>query len=173
MKLISLRYVLSVGLGLSAAGLWFSPLPVIAQVPWEPGAPPLMPVPATPEAQRGAMNNVRVRVSWLKNATRTAPGYATGADGLVWQAFQALCVEYTTFTRSLNAQQTAYGANELAELAAGLDILQRSFANYQEDVATGRPPAKALRDMCQVLGKAADVWLEEFNRDCARLRVGR
>lgn len=85
----------------------------------------------------------------------------------------ALRLDYTAFTRTLYAQQTAYGADELAELAAGLDILQEAFSNYQQDIAGGRPARQALREMCRVLAAAADVWLGEFNRDCARLRVGR
>jgi hypothetical protein len=173
MKFTYVRSALLLSLAVSAAGLLFGLVSVRAQIPLWPEPPPLMPVPSTPEAQRQAMNNVRGRVNWLKNATRTAPGYGTGGDGIVWRSFEALRVEYTTFTRSLNAQQIAYCANELAELAAGLDILQEAFPNYQEDIRSGRPPGQALRDMCEVLRKGADVWVEEFNRDCARLRIGR
>lgn len=170
MKSVTFRFNVWMGLALAAAGLWSSALTVQAQVLW---GPPVPAVPTTPDAQRQAVDSVRTRVSWLKNATRTAPSYATGGDGLVWRSFEALRAEYTMFTRTLNAQQQARGANELAELAAGLDILQEAFANYQQDTNSGRSPAQALRDMCQVLGRAADVWLEEFNRDCARLRLGR
>ena len=118
------------------------------------------------------MSAVRSRVAWLQNATRTAPSYATGADGLVWQQFQLLRGAYQAFTMTLNPQQAANGANDLAELASGLDILQEAFSNYQDDVANGRDQSAALRDMCQVLRQAAGVWLQEFNKDCSRLRAG-
>ena len=61
---------------------------------------------------------------------------------------------------------------EIAELGAGLDIIQEAFTNYRDDLAAGRSPAVALNDLCQVLGKAASVWLQELNKDAARLRVG-
>jgi hypothetical protein len=173
MKLFILNRALLAGLTLFSAVLVVSPLAAGPQIPPGPWLPPLMEVPMTPDAQRQAMNNVRTRVAWLKNATRTAPNYATGSQGLVWRSFEALRVEFTMFTRSLTPQQQAYGANEVAELAAGLDILQEAFANYEGDVASGRSSAVALRDMCQVLARGADVWLQQFNQDCARLRVGR
>ncbi len=143
------------------------------QVPAESLVQPAFIVPSTSDAQRQAMNNVRTRIDWLKNAARTAPSYASGGDGLVWRALQALRAEYTMFTRTLTPRQLTYGANELAELSAGLDILEEAIANYCDDVASGRLPSQALRDMCQVMSRAAAVWLEEFKKDCLGLRVGR
>ncbi len=140
--------------------------------PWPFGPPPGMPVPTTPDAQRNELNNLRGQVGWLQNATRTAPNY-NGGVGLVWKQFQVVRACFQTFTATLNAQQQAYGANEIAELSAGLDILQESFTNYQNDVAGGRSEDAALRDLCQVLGKGIGVWLQELNKDCAQLRVGR
>ncbi len=172
MKAIGITRLILAGLALLGTGLWpFGP--ARAQVPWGPLPPPPMPVPITMEAQRTTMNNVRARVDWLKNAARTAPGYAAGGAGLVWRAWQGLSVEYQTFTRSLDARQLASGANELAELSAGIDILQEALANYEQDLNSGRAPSQALRDMCQVMSKAADLWLREFNQACTRLRVGR
>jgi hypothetical protein len=170
MKITKLRYPLLLALALSAAALWLSPSAGLAQLPG-PWPPPLVPAPTTPYAQRQAINFVRARVDSLKNATRNAPRYGAGADGLVWREFQELRAQFTAFTRTLDPQQ--YGANEIAELSAGLDILQESFGNYQEDLAAGRSPGLAIRDLCEVLRRAADVWLDEFNRDCVRLRIGR
>jgi hypothetical protein len=140
----------------------------------QPGAyyPPPMGVPATPDSQRNAVNNVKSQVGWLQNATRTASNYGDGGLSVVWQNFQSLRQAYNGFKATLGPQQAAAGANELAELDAGLDIVQESFDNYQQDVAAGHPPAAAMRNLCQVLRQGADVWLQEFNRDCARLRVG-
>ncbi len=176
MKLIAARIPLCVALALAAAGFGLSPVSVPAQVPppWTPWPIPVMPVPiTTPDAQRQAMNSVRSRVSWLKNATHTAGNYATGADGLVYRSFVALRAEYVAFSRTLTPQQAAAGANELAELTAGLDILEEAFTNYRDDLGAGRPATAALRDLCQVIARGVDVWLAEFNSDCTRLRVGR
>jgi hypothetical protein len=130
-------------------------------------------VPVTPQSQRAAMTSVQSRVKWLQNATRTARNYGTGGDGQVWRALQDLRTEYTMFTQTLRMQQADYGGNELAELAAGLDILQEGIGNYQQDVASGRLPGRAMLDMCQLVSKGADMWLQEFNRVCMDLRVGR
>ena len=108
----------------------------------------------------------------MQNATRTAGNFTDGV-GLVWQQFQYLRASYEGFTATLNPQQLANGANELAELSAGLDILQESFANYQNDVGGGRSANAALAELCQVLRQASGVWLQELNKDCARLGVGR
>jgi hypothetical protein len=131
-----------------------------------------MGVPTTPSAQRNALNAVRSQVGWLQNATRSAPGYVgTGAD-MLWQQFQQLRGAYNGFTMTLNPQQVAYGANELAELSAGLDILQEAFANYQDDLANGRSDRLALNDLCQVLQQGSQVWLQQLNRNCSKIRVG-
>lgn len=130
-----------------------------------------MAVPTTPTAQRSALNSVRSQVRWLQNATRTASDYNGGA-GMVWQQFQYLRGAYNNLTMTLTPQQQGYGANELAELSSGLDVLQEAFTNYQNDVAGGRSAAMALNDLCQVLGQAAGVWLQELNQDCSNLRVG-
>lgn len=77
-------------------------------------------------------------------------------------------------TPATQARMTAARQHgEHVELEAGLGILQEAYANYQQDLGLGRRPSVALRDMCQVLRRGADVWLEEFNQVCARLRVGR
>ena len=149
-----------------------SPRVLRAQFPPYGMPPPGMGVPTDANTQRNAMANVRNAVGWLQNATRTASNYRTGGDGMVWQQFQGLRNAFNGLTMTLNPQQAATGANEMAELSAGLDIMQEAFSNYQEDVAAGRPASLALSDMCQVLRQAAGVWLQEFNKDCARLRVG-
>jgi hypothetical protein len=134
--------------------------------------PPGIPVPTDRNTQRNALAAVRNAVGQLQNATRTASNYRTGADALVWEQFQGLRHAFTGLTMTLTPQQQANGANEIAELSAGLDILQEAFANFQDDVAAGRPPRLALSDMCQVLYQASGVWLQQLNKDCARLRVG-
>ena len=150
------------GLALILTMLW----PVLAFAQW-PFAPP-----TTPDAQRNALNAVRSQVSWLQNATRTAPGYASGGYGMVLQQFDSLRSAYAGLTHTLNEQQLTRGANDLAELDAGLGIIQEAFSNYQEALGAGQNPNSALRDMCQVLRQASQVWLQELNRRCAKLRVG-
>jgi len=172
MKLIPGKLMATFGFVSLMAGLPVAPPALRAQAPWT-AVPPMMAVPTTPDAQRVALSNLRSRVNWLQNATRTAPNYASGGADMVRAQFQYLKASYGTFTLTLNARQQAEGANEIAELSAGLDILQEAFSNYQDDVAAGRSVGSALNDLCQVLGRAAGVWLQQLNKDAARLRVGR
>ena len=131
-----------------------------------------IPMETSPGAQRTAMGAVRSQVDVLRNSTRTARHLVNGGYEMVWQQFQSLRNAFTGLTMSLNPRQAALGANDIAELNAGLDILQEAFTNYQNDVASGRSPDAALNDMCQVLYQASGVWLREFNQDCSRLGVG-
>ena len=150
-------------LGLAAL-LVVGPRPLRAQ-PWPPFS-----VPATPAAQRNALNLVRSQAGWLQNATRNTP--RTGdAVGLLWQQFQSVRQAFTSFTATLNARQQSEGANELAELSGGLDIIQEAFTNYQDDVASGRSPYTALSDLAQVLRQAVGVWLQQLNADASKLQV--
>ena len=139
---------------------------------WFNGPPTTATVPTTSAAQRNALSSVRTQVSWLQNATRTASSYGGGGADMIGQQFQQLRAAYGALVRTLNQRQLARGANELAELAAGLDIIQEAFTNYHDDVAGGRAVSAALNDLCQVLREASDLWLQELNRDCSRLQIG-
>ena len=137
-----------------------------AQTPWPPGPP------ITPNDQRNSLNLVKGQVQWLQNATRTASNYGAGGYDLVRSQFEKLRGAYGAFRRTLSPRQLEFGANELAELDAGLDIIQEAFMVFENDIANGRSNASALRSMCQVVGQAAPIWLKELNRVSARLRVG-
>jgi hypothetical protein len=157
-----LRAALGAGCGLAV----LCPGALRAQLPW-----PFVPQ-QTPDAQRSALEGVRSQVNWLLNATRTAPSYGAGGYEVLWQQFQALRGAYSTFTSTLTPAQVNAGANELAELGAGLDILQEAFGNYQKDLAARRSPAQAMRSLCQVMAQGSRVWMQELNRCSTRLRVG-
>jgi len=148
---------------LAVLGLGIALLPVAGQ---------LVPVQTSPSGQRSAMGAVQSQVSALQNATQSAPNFVTGGYDMVWQQFQSLRNAFNGLAYSLSPQQAANGANEMAELSSGLDIIQEAFGNYQNDVASGRSPNAALDDMCQVLYQASGVWLQEFNQDCSRMGVG-
>jgi hypothetical protein len=139
---------------------------VSAQAPW-PFAPQ-----TTPMAQRNAMNLVLNQLNWFQNATRTASAYSGGGYGLLVQQFQAVRDQYAGFKSTLNPQQLTSGANQVAELDAGLDIIQEAFADYQAAVANGQSGASAFSNMCRVLNEAMGVWGQEFKKDCRQLRVG-
>ena len=164
MKACCKRFIRAGAVGLALGLIVGAPLLVFAQWPFAP--------PATPDSQRNALNGVRSQVSWLQNATRTASSYGAQGYGNVLQQFQALRDSYNGLKQTLNPQQLARGANDLAELDAGLDIIQEAFGNYQEAVGAGQPVNSALRDMCQILGQASQIWLQELNKRCAGLRVG-
>ena len=152
------------GLLVSFAVLWASA--VYAQDQW-PFAPP-----TTPMAQRNSLNLVLNRVGWLQNATRTASSYAGGGYGLLLQQFQAVRGQYNGLKSTLTPQQLASGANQLAELDAGLEIIQEVFTDYQTAVANGQSSSTASANMGKVLNKAIGVWAQELKRDCRQLRIG-
>lgn len=141
------------------------PLHVAAQ--WPLG------VSTTPDAQRNALNAVQSQVKWLHNATRTAPNLGAQAYGNIRQQFDGLRAAYRGLKNTLTPEQLAYGANDLAELDAGLDFLQDVFSNYEQDIADGRPLGPALNEMCQAARQGSDLWLQELKRKAARLRIGR
>ena len=172
MKSLALKCARPAGLALFAATLLISPNPVPAQAPWPFAPPPPMPVPRTPDAQRNQLNNLRTQINYLQNTTRSASKYATGAVDMLWQQFQVVRGSFHTLKMTLTPPQLAYGANELAELDAGLDIIQEVFAYYQDDLASGRPPYAALRDLCNYLRQASGVWLQQLNTVSSQLRIG-
>ena len=153
------------GLALLSAGL------LRAQVPWGYPPPP-GPTPTTPMAQQNAQRTVQTQVNWFQNSTQTASNYGGGGYGMVWQQFQMLQGAFNAFKATLSQQQLSAGANELAELDAGLGILEEAFSNYTQDVQAGQSSASAFSEMCQVLNQASGVWLQEFNSVCRRLQVG-
>ena len=145
---------------------WLALVPVVTLAQWPYGSP------TTPDAQRNALSIVRSQAGFLDNATRTAPNFGGQGVDNVWQQFQALRGAYVALKQTLTPQQAAQGANSLAELDAGLDIIQEVFPNYQDAVAAGQPANSALREMCQVLRQTCALWMQEFNKSCSRLRVG-
>ena len=129
----------------------------------------------TPMSQQNAQANVQARVAWFQNATRSATGYGgggAGGYGLVWRSFKSWQVTYNTFKATLTPTQATAGANELAELDAGLGIIEEAFTNFQQEVANGQSSTMAFNNLCQVLYRASGVWLQEFNADCSRMQVG-
>jgi hypothetical protein len=140
-------------------------LPVAAQ--WPPFA-----APATPQSQRNALAVVRSEVNRLQNATKVAPNYGAQGSGHIWQAFQGVRQAYTAFVPTLTPQQQASGAAHLAELDAGLGIIEEAFANYQADLAAGHPERMAIRSLCRVMQEGSALWLQELNKTCSQLRVG-
>ena len=126
----------------------------------------------TTDAQRAGLQTVRAQVGYFRNTASTAAGYPNEGYAMVWQGFQAVRAAYGSFASTLPPDKLNRGANDLAELAAGLDIIQEAFTNYQQDVSSGNASFSSLRNLCQVLNQATAVWLQQFNRVSSRLRVG-
>jgi hypothetical protein len=165
-KQLSRKLLFIAPLGMLLALAFVAPRLSRAQVPWgSPGS-------TTPSAQRNALSAVQAQVGWLQNATRNAQNYLSGPYEMVWQQFQSLCGAYNALKATLNPRQLASGANELAELDAGLGILQEAFSDYQDDLAAGQSSTSAFRRMCQDLNEAAGVWVQELNKDAGRMHVG-
>ena len=166
MKYISSKLAPPVGLGLLAGlvVLWASVVHAQAQLPFAPTT--------TPMAQRNALNLVVNQVSWFQNATRTASAYNGSGYGMLVQQFQAVRDQYNGLKSTLNPRQLNDGANQLAELDSGLDIIQEAFADYQTAVANGQSGFSAFANMARVLNEAMGVWVRELKQDCSQLRVG-
>ena len=128
--------------------------------------------PTTPMAQANSMNLVLNQINWFVNATRTGSANYANGYGLLVQQFQAVRDQYAGFKSTLTPQQLSAGANQVAELDAGLDIIQEAFTDYQTAVANGQSGRTAFANMCQVLNSAMRVWAQEFKQDCRQLRVG-
>lgn len=161
------KIVLPAVLGLFASLVFLWVNVVYAQAPW-PFAPP-----TTPMAQRNAMTLVINQVSWFQNATRTASSITGGGGyGLLMQQFQAVRDQYAGFKSTLNPQQLSLGANQIAELNSGLDIIAEAFTDYQAAVANGQSNYTAFANLNSVLYEAIGVWVREFKQDCRQLRVG-
>ncbi len=166
MNFISCKLALPLGLGLLASlAVWWASA-VYVQAQWPPAAP------TTPMAQRNALNLVLNQVTWFQNATRTASSYTGGGYGLLVQQFQAVRTQYNGFKSTLTPQQLASSANQLAELDAGLDIIQEAFTDYQTAVANGQSSNTAAANLRQVLNEAIRVWTQELKQDCRQMRVG-
>jgi hypothetical protein len=166
MKSIIKKLVLPAGLILLVSLVVLCSNLVSAQVPM-PFAPP-----TTPMAQRNALNLVVNQVNWFQSATRTASSYNGGGYGMLVQQFQAVRDQYGALKNTLSPQQSASGANQLAELDAGLDIIAEAFTDYQTQVANGQSDSSAFANMRQVLNEAMGVWVQEFKQDCRQMRVG-
>ncbi len=172
MKFINRKIPLALGLGLLVNIAALLPGPLCAQYPYPFVPPPPVVPPQTPMAQQNAFNIVLNDVNWLQNATRNTVSIGTGGYGLVSQRFDALRADFGAFKSTLTPQQVNAGANQLAELDAGLDIIAEAFTDYQTAVANGQSPSRAFRNMCRVISQAIAVWTDEFRRDCRQLHVG-
>ena len=166
MRFISSKLTLPHGFGLlvSLAVLWASMVSTQAQLPFAP--------PTNPMAQRNALNLLLNEVNWFQNAARSASSYPDGGYGLLVHQFQAVRDHYSAFKSTLTPQQLVSSTNQLAELDAGLDIIQNAFTNYQTAVANGQSSNTASANLRQVLNKAIQVWTHKLKQDRRQLRVG-
>jgi hypothetical protein len=141
--------------------------------PWNlHGQAPWFTPPTTPTAQRNALNFLRSQVDWFRTSTQNAPRFGTARYDMVWQRFQMVRSAYSAFQRTLTPVQLHSAANELAELEAGLDIIQEGFVEYQMDVGSGRVANAAFRSISQTLAQAVDVWQQELDRVAGLLGIG-
>lgn len=123
-------------------------------------------------AQHNALAALRSQYDFFQSAVRSAPNYREQGYGNVQGQFQGLRDAYNGLKGTLTPPQLANGANSLAELDAGMDILQEAFTNFQNDLAAGRMPSQALLDMCQVLREGSRLWWDQFSRVRSQLRIG-
>jgi hypothetical protein len=122
--------------------------------------------------QRNALNLLLNQVNWFQNAARSASSYPDGGYGLLVHQFQAVRDHYNRFKSTLTPQQLASSTNQLDELDAGLDIIQKAFTNYQTALANGQSSNTASANLRQVLNRAIQVWTHKLKQDRRQLRVG-
>jgi hypothetical protein len=169
MKQTSIKSFINIALVFLTLLLTTGPDRVCAQVPWLLPPPP----PPLPVSQRQVLNQLQQQLRWLDSSTRTATMFNTGADVTLWNQYDALRVAYGALKNTLTPWQVDNGANELAELDAGLDIIGQAFGNFQDDLNGGRNATIAFRTLSQVLRDSTRLWGQEFNRMAMRLRIGR
>jgi len=147
---------------------------------WQDGGPTvvsgqmLVPMAPPPNMNPGQMyDQLQIQVNWFQNATRTASMFNTGADTVLWTHFEGLRIAFGEFARSLNPAQAQQGANDLAELEAGLGIISEAFSNFQDDLNAGRNPTIAFRTLSQVLRDSVRLWGQQLRLVARRMQVGR
>ena len=159
-------------LGLVALGALLVGLVAMAAIRAHAQLVPLPSAQSSPMAQRNAMNLVLNQTRWLQNAGGTAGAYGGGGYGMLQQQFQAVRDQYGNFKSTLTPYQVNAGANQIAELDSGLDIIQEAFGDYQTAVANGQSPTSAYNNLRQVLTRAMRVWTDQYKQTCNQLRVG-
>jgi hypothetical protein len=127
----------------------------------------------SPAAQRQMLEILWHQLRFLDNATRNATMFNTGADANLFRQVDAVRVAYETLKAVLLPWQLERGANDLAELDAGLAIISEAFPNFREDINRGRNEKVALRTLCQVLRGSFQVWKRQLDQTSDRLRLGR
>ncbi len=113
-----------------------------------------------PQNLEYALRAVRSEVAWFRDATRTSPNLVRDGYNTLWQRFHSLQVAFECYRRSLTPAQQSRGANELAELSAGLDIIREAFDDYRTSTAPGQrngvpSPVWCARPCRCVLGQRA------------------
>src|SRR5262249_47708671 len=96
-----------------------------AQAPW----PNIAPLPAN---QRQLLQRLQSQLSTLDDAIQNSPRLRTAQDAVLWNHFGNVRASFQALTQVLSPAQVQRGANDLAELDAGLAIISEAFANYEE-----------------------------------------
>jgi hypothetical protein len=161
MKLKPSRNVLAALVMLSLTA-WFDPQPAAAQ---SYGYRPY------PYGPRITLVPLQRQLDQFQRTCRMAPGYYTqGGYDMVWQQFQALRSTYAAFQEALSPNQAYEGGNDLADLDAGLDIIQKAFTRYQNNRAATYPASASFDSLCKVLSRSVTVWSLELQEVFNRLR---
>jgi hypothetical protein len=123
--------------------------------------------------QRQVLNNFQRQLDMFDDAIRNTTRFNTPPDVMLWHNFDGLRVGFQTIKSSLAPVQVQRGANDLADLDAGLAIIAEAFPNFQEDLNNGRSYQVALHTLRQVLRDSMRIWTQQFNSVARRLQIGR
>jgi hypothetical protein len=123
--------------------------------------------------QRQLLNQLQRQLEMLNDATASARNFNTNPDVMLWNHFDGVRVGFQMLKNSLAPAQLQRGANDLADLDAGLEIIAEAFPNFHEDLNNGRSPQVALRTLSQVLRDAMKLWGQQLNQVARRIQIGR
>lgn len=124
--------------------------------------------------QHHALDPLLTQIDKFQKSTWSAPGmYHKGGYETLWQNFQAVRRSFSAFKGVLTERQTYEGANDLAELDAGLTTIQESFTHYQSDIARKPETSARFQTLCTTLFRSMKVWRTEASNDWDRWRVVR
>lgn len=123
------------------------------------------------DAPRNALNSLHNQINWFQNTTQTAPNLASTGLSELWQQFQGLQTAFATFQSTLTPDQLQAGANDVAELGSGLQIIQEAFTDYQNETNNGVASSYSFRNLCQVLNRAVAYWTQQLQSDCSSMGI--
>lgn len=115
--------------------------------------------PPLPYGHRASLVPLQMQLEEFQKTCRRAPGYYNqGGYEMLRKQFQVVRSTYASFKDTLGPNQLYEGANDLAELDAGLDVIEESFTSYQKERKNTFPASAGFDSLCNVLSRSVKAW---------------